>query len=194
MYAAKVCNVKWILWSMIFRMCFDLFAVCAVKFQFFISLSYYHYYYYYHYYFVCVHFIDQFFLIVSACLSCFFWMDTLGFFLWRIVWNIHVLFSLRRRITCRKGEVQGCQRRTRHDIERIVGLLSNEINLFWWWWWRQLQEAFFLHVFPLLSIIPLIPLCEFICAQQWQQYNRCFFSSTSVFYYRKKTIVFFSFY
>ncbi len=70
-----------------------------------------------------------------------------------------VLFSFRRRITCRKGEVQRCQRRTRHDIERIVGLLIN------FWWWRQ--QHFFYMFFPLLSIIPKLPLCEFICAQQW---------------------------
>jgi hypothetical protein len=64
------------------------------------------------------------------------------------------LFYLRRRITCRKGEVQGRQRRARHDIERIVGLLGNEINLFWWWWWRQLQEAFF-YMFFLFCLLYL---------------------------------------
>jgi hypothetical protein len=37
------------------------------------------------------------------------------------------IISLPRRITCRKGKVQGCQRRTRHDIERIVGLLNQSL-------------------------------------------------------------------
>lgn len=33
-------------------------------------------------------------------------------------------FVSSRRITCRKGEIQGRKRRTRHDIERIIGLLK----------------------------------------------------------------------
>ena len=39
-----------------------------------------------------------------------------------MVRRIDVPFS--RRITCRKGEIQGRKRRTRHDIERIIGLLK----------------------------------------------------------------------
>ncbi len=59
-------------------------------------------------------------------------------------------FYLLRRITCRKGEVQGRQRRTRYDIERIVGLLNNEIYFIEWWRQQQQQHAFlfFFKCFP----------------------------------------------
>jgi uncharacterized protein YeeX (DUF496 family) len=43
---------------------------------------------------------------------------------------LHMYFYvfLYRRITRRKGEIQGCKRRTRHDIKRIVGLLKTSIQ------------------------------------------------------------------
>jgi hypothetical protein len=80
MHDAKIYNVKWIRWSMIFRMCFDwliyylfdwLLCLCDVKFPIFIpSFYHYYYYYYYYYYFVCVHWLinQLFFLIVSEYL------------------------------------------------------------------------------------------------------------------------------
>ena len=41
-----------------------------------------------------------------------------------------LLVRFYRRITCRKGKVQERQRRTRHDIERIVGLLIEDLEIF----------------------------------------------------------------
>ncbi len=134
-------------------------CLCDVSFQF-LFLRFYHYYYYcyYYYYFVCVYIDWSIVWIVSEC----FLLGYVFFENWEE--NIEGNFFCYRRITCRKGEVQGCQRRTRHDIERIVGLLSNEINLVWWWRQQQ-QEAFlfffFLYNFPLLFMIPLLPVCEF---------------------------------
>jgi hypothetical protein len=46
------------------------------------------------------------------------------------------LYFLCRRITRRKGEIQGRKRRTRHDIKRIIGLLKTH----YYWWWQQQQQ------------------------------------------------------
>ena len=90
----------------------------------------YYYYYYHHPYNYCYRFILYVSTLIIRCfLSSWvrMWIDWLR---WRVALKRPIpttIISLPRRITCRKGKVQGCQRRTRHDIERIVGLLNQSL-------------------------------------------------------------------
>lgn len=86
---------------------------------------------------------------------------------------LFVFFS--RRITCRKGEIQGRKRRTRHDIKRIIGLLKKKNFSISFLFGGEQQQASFLLFFIsfFISFCLLNPyhlfLCEFVCAEQWHQ-------------------------
>ena len=120
--------------------------------------------------------------LTFACTSSHPSIDHLGRTTCWSVWTNHGQItkrsrSSRRRITCRKGEIQGRQRRTRHDIERIVGLLNQLVHVLWKTNPRESTSFFFLS--PLLSIIPIWPWCDFVCALEWTETMHRFSSSIS---------------